>query len=180
MSLPRSQINFALDTDTQFIGCGEFGATTEHEFLQDVVESKQPLYANPLKERTDQSWIRQTEVIFDDKMSTGTLNQARVAKSSVLAKNVVRVVNRWQLTISTRHIKMAQPVRRVVLGEVSNSAARTGVLRGEMTSLRSEYSTGKANVDQRLQRAVGANPGLQEVANQLSGQHQVQVGVVHV
>merc|ERR1719228_730058 len=73
---------------------------------------------------------------------------------------------------------MTEPIRHVFLGEVSNSAARMAVLQGELTNLCSEYSAVKASVDQRLKWAVGANPGLQEVADQLSGQHQAQVEIV--
>ena len=34
------------------------------------------------------------QAVFDAKLSSGALNQARVAKSSVLAKNLVTVVGR--------------------------------------------------------------------------------------
>jgi len=37
------------------------------------------------------------QALFDDKMSTGALNQARIAKSSVLVKNLTAVVYKWEL-----------------------------------------------------------------------------------
>ena len=37
------------------------------------------------------------QALFDDKMSTGALNQARIARSSVLVKNLTAVVYKWEL-----------------------------------------------------------------------------------
>ena len=38
-----------------------------------------------------------SQALFDEKMSSGSLNQARIAKSSVLVKNLCGIVYRWEL-----------------------------------------------------------------------------------
>lgn len=37
------------------------------------------------------------QAVYDDKVASGALNQARIAKSSVLAKNLGNMVSRWEL-----------------------------------------------------------------------------------
>ena len=50
---------------------------------------------NQGKEKIDLEDLSQA--LFDDKMATGALNQARIAKSSVLVKNLTSVVYKWEL-----------------------------------------------------------------------------------
>jgi len=146
-----------------------------------------------------------TQLVYDDRFSSGALNQARIAKSTVLTKNMMTAVGRWglmqqldaaievmnarQQMYSLLHAttqwyyqellpgscKLAEPSRVKFLPGITNKAARVYKLQTELSNLMVGLIDLRNVVDQRLRWAVGANSQLQDVVDQFSAQHTNQI-----
>ena len=72
-------------------------AATITQFARDTAELPVNRFfeVNQSREKLDMEEL--WKAVFDDKMSTGALNQARIAKSGVLVTNLTSVVHKWVL-----------------------------------------------------------------------------------
>ena len=70
------------------------------------------------------------------------------------------------------------PPRHIFLSDLRASGERLNLVQTELAGLCAHYSDLKASVDQRLKWAVGANPGLKEVVEGFSCEHQTQLEAV--
>ena len=68
--------------------------------------------------------------------------------------------------------------RHNFLSELRSSGERLNIMQSEIANLCIRYSELKSSVDQRLKWAVGANPGLQEIVDGFSCEHQTQLDVI--
>ena len=80
-----------LGTGTKHIACAltQFARDSGEQAVNRFFESNQG------KEKLELEDLSQA--VFDEKMSTGALNQARIAKSGVLVKNLTAIVYKWEL-----------------------------------------------------------------------------------
>ena len=65
--------------------------------------------------------------------------------------------------------------RSVFLSELRQAAERVVGGQAELATLCQRYTELRTTVDQRLRWAVGANPGLKEVADQFNCEQQVRI-----
>ena len=68
--------------------------------------------------------------------------------------------------------------RHNFLSELRSSGERLNMMQSEIGALCLRYAELKASVDQRLKWAVGANPGLKEIVEGFSCEHQTQLDVI--
>ena len=145
------------------------------------------------------------QLVHDDRVNSGALNQARISKCTMLTKNLLTAVSRWamiqqldaaiEVTNARQQLhsllhstvqwyyqellppgcKLAEPSRAKFLPGITGMAARVYSLEAELSNVMVELIDLRNIVDQRLRWAVGANPQLQDVLDRFDTQHANQL-----